>query len=452
MPLPTSVTGVGTAEENPRAWTFARRKAIGLYQIQNNRFQGFANVDRANEYISLIKIHTMMGGTQEAKPIMEELVRAIKNLDENDLPTLESMWQNLAEAKEAGEFAKIIADTISSKDAGDTSGVDSDAIEEEKPVKVTLVQRLTTLLSNAKTQLKYINPKQAFQELFPIVERFAGAGISFATWNAIRRGASFGLDRLMITEQTIPCVMLGMPIPHVQEIEVARSGKILKFRATGSVFLANQEGGLDAVRIEGYFFRSEILWILALLGLFSYGSGTTKDVPQLLDAEDTINLKKLRKIGDVTRFNRKTEVPSYEYHRTFPIVTRHIIMPNCYIETLSFEEKLVFGKDCVGFTILLRTYKEPKEFDLYKKSSTTAYFAPALSKYTKMGSVLEAVLNMAWRGIMASGIIIKEREWKLEGETAQNLDVTYDIDAEQIAITTLFGLAGVMGNYIPTLL
>ena len=168
----------------------------------------------------------------------------------------------------------------------------------------------------------------------------------------------------------------------------------------------------------------------------------------IIDPISISGIAHMRKIMDVTKFNSSESKPSYEFHKTFPIVTRHIIIPNCYIETLSFEEKVINGKDCVNYSILLRTYTKVKTWDIFEKqgkSGTTSFIGPHLSTMTNMGRMLEPVINMIWRGINASGLIIKEREWKLEGETDQGLDVTYDISAEAIAITTILSLSGVMG-------
>ena len=260
---------------------------------------------------------------------------------------------------------------------------------------------------------------------------------SFIGFNQFRQAGLQAYDNRMIKEQSVPCVLSGLPLRHVKEIEVARSGKILKFRATGSVFLANQEGGEDAIRIEGILVRSEIVLILALWGIFYYGQGRLNEAQ--ID-KDEISLKALRsKNVDVTSYNKTTEKPAYTHHYTVPFVSRHIIIPNTYIETLSFEEKVIFGKDVIGYSILLRTYRKPSGFDLYCDNEKE-YVAPKGN--SKMYKIVEFAANMAWRLYNSQGLVIDEREWKIGGDKALSDDVYYDFNPLDLVDSVTLGMFG----------
>lgn len=453
-----------TSNPPSRTDTFWVRQQLGLWTIQNNRFVGYASQDRAKEYETLVNAHTKLSSA-DAKTFLDKIKEAIKGIDRNDSVTLNRLWDTVLEASRYTEFNRIVSNNIQALILKADKVEQAEQVVEEflHPTpgpKLSLMERIVQAYQNAKKSKLVQGPVRAMKTILDLGGASYTAGMSaFTLWNTLRQGASFGADHLMMKQQTIPAVVGLVPIPHVKEIEVARSGKILKFRATGSVFLANQEGGLDAIRIEGYFYRVEISWILILWMLFLYGRSEQREIDndmltKIIDPISIGGIAKMRKIMDVTKFNSNESKPSYEFHHTFPIVTRHIIIPNCYIETLSFEERVINGKDTINYSILLRTYTKVKSWDIFEKQGkdgTTSYIGPHLSNMTNMGRMLEPVINMIWRGINASGIIIKEREWKLEGETDQGLDVTYDISAEAIAMTTIFSIAGCMGNFIPNL-
>ena len=238
----------------------------------------------------------------------------------------------------------------------------------------------------------------------------------------------------------IPILLGPVPLKHVNYVEIARSGKVLKFRATGSVFLAKQEGGLDAIKIEGIMYKAEFLLMFLLWGLFIYGQSKFKemeDLPNLIEAQ---NIFQIRKLNDLIMTDSTLERPSYEFHQTFPFVSRHFIIPNCYIETISIEDKLPL-KDVLKYSILLRTYDKPKQVDWVQgKENKRLYGIPSKTLSAK---VCEASLNAGWRMLNATGWLIDETDWKIGSATKEGvLDTYYDVDWSTYATIGYLTLMG----------
>jgi len=291
------------------------------------------------------------------------------------------------------------------------------------------VKNIAHNIVNAKNTKTYKNIVQIKDE---IVKR-VGSSFSIVMWAGIFSGARklFG---------KIPILLGPVPLKHVDYVEIARSGKILKFRATGTVFLAKQEGGADAIKIEGTMYKLEFALMFLLWGLFIYGQSKFKeleDLPNLLEAQ---NVFQVRKMNDLIMTDATLERPSYEYHRVFPFVSRHFIIPNCYIETISIEDKLPL-KDVLKYSILLRTYDKPKEINYVK--GTKGKLLYGIANKTASAKICEASLNAGWRMLNSTGWIIDETEWKIGSATKEGvLDTYYDVDWSTIASVAYLSLMG----------
>ena len=67
----------------------------------------------------------------------------------------------------------------------------------------------------------------------------------------------YGLSRYYFgnpSEIQPSCILGGVPMPSINELSHAMSDRILKFRATGGIFLAQQSGGDQTLRIQGKAF------------------------------------------------------------------------------------------------------------------------------------------------------------------------------------------------------
>lgn len=270
-----------------------------------------------------------------------------------------------------------------------------------------------------------------------------------------------------------PCILGPLPLRHIDSLEVAHSGKVLKYRASGSLFLAQQLGGNDAIRIEGYLTRSEaVLFTFFIWILFLYGRGVTKDMEDFADKENwfakissAINFNILSgTAGNVTTFagllaartaytdlknyDSSIERPSWEHHYTFPFVTRHVIIPNCYIETFSFEDRVVDGKDVLSYTIMLRTYTKPETFDEFNMNQSSEKWVgiDAVNR-TNMLDVVRFSSNLLLRMVMANDYIVDNTAWRVGMHNSPlAADQYYDIDFFDVAATFSLGIGGIVGT------
>ena len=74
-------------------------------------------------------------------------------------------------------------------------------------------------------------------------------------------------------------VLGGIPLGTVEELSMALSDRILKYRATGGVFLAHQDGGNESLRIVCKAWGlGRYLFLTMLDFLFMYGSAKILDL------------------------------------------------------------------------------------------------------------------------------------------------------------------------------
>lgn len=396
-----------------------------LYALQHARFAGMATAQKSEMWKLMWQLSRLTRGPLYATAIARTIVKI------EHVAIVNQLWERLLEAETEADFARIVGETRPGTPAGDY--VDLNEVDESK------ISRLATRIYNAYREGKLLTGWQILEEM----GRYASGLASFGLYNSILRTGFHSVDDRMVNLQSVPCVLSSIPLRHVQSIEVARSGKILKFRATGSVFLANQEGGEDGIRIEGLIVRSEVIFIMFLWALFLYGQGRVKEVENYsyYFGMDLATLKTSQ--FDITRYNRTLTKPSYEHHWTFPLVTNHIIIPNCFIETISFEEKLELGKDVIGYTILCRTYRKPLGFDIYTSNSEMNFLSPIGNKNLSMYKVIEFGANATRRFIQANGIFIDESQRKVGIEGAESDDVYYNIDTFDFAATVALGVMGI---------
>jgi hypothetical protein len=252
------------------------------------------------------------------------------------------------------------------------------------------------------------------------------------------------------------CVLGVVPVPHVEEIEVARSGKVLKFRATGSVFLAKQQtDSSDAIRITGKLYRDEISWLVLFWYLYYYGrSENEEDISDMFSNPVPYNLEEMRKNArNLQQVNFKRGNPSSYTYRTFPFVSRHVIVPNCFIETVSFESKIEDGIDTVRYAILMRTYEKAEKFKVYKTDDPNIFYAMNNPRIDLAFSrILEFGINVIWRTIQQNFLVANTGSWKvsiskpgIEGNSLTK-DTYYNIDVSDVVGTFAMGAMGIVGS------
>jgi len=171
---------------------------------------------------------------------------------------------------------------------------------------------------------------------------------------------------------TTPAVILAsIPLGTITEVSHAMSQRDLKFRAVGGVFLADQEGGEESLRIVGKAWGKNRFMFLQMLDiLFLYGSSKAVDLfedflknpysfglPNISDT-DVSDLDKT--ISPWTDFNAGAHQEGIGIHRaTFPVITRQKIYTNMFIETYEYTESVENGIDVVEYVIFLRKYIPP---------------------------------------------------------------------------------------------
>ena len=298
--------------------------------------------------------------------------------------------------------------------------------------KSKFLKRIKDKLASIKLA-KAVEGYKTVVEIKDKLDKRVGSAFSIITWAGIFSGVRKKFGK-------IPVLLGPCPLKHADYVEIARSGKLLKFRATGSIFLASQEGGADAIKIEGILYKAEFFIMFLLWGLFIYGQSKFREmenIPSFLEAQ---NVYQIRKLNDIIITNTSLEKPSYEFHQTFPFVNKHFIIPNCYIETISIEDTLPL-KDVLKYTILLRTYDKPKEVNwIGDKTGKTLY---GLGNKTRSAKVCEYSLNAGWRMLNASGWLIDEQEWKIGSATKEGvLDTYYDIDWSSLGTMAYLSLMG----------
>ena len=283
---------------------------------------------------------------------------------------------------------------------------------------VKAIERIKKHLDKYVT-LKKVNGIKTVKTIKNFIGKWTGSSFSIVAWAALFSGVRKVFGK-------IPILLGPVPLKHVDYVEVARSGKILKFRATGSVFLAKQEGGADAIKIEGTMYKVEFLVMFLLWLLFIYGQSKFKDMESMINTSLDKNVFQIRKLNDLMMKDTSLEKPSYEFHQTFPFVSRHFIIPHCYIETISIEDKLPL-KDVLKYTILLRTYDKPRGVSSIEGKRGKVLYG--IENKTKLSKIVEASLNAGWRALNATGWIIDETEWKIGSATEEGvLDTYYDVD------------------------
>jgi len=299
--------------------------------------------------------------------------------------------------------------------------------------------KLLKRIKNFIYEIKLAKFKGAWKTIVQAKDKLShryGSSFSILTWAGI-----YGTARSLWGK--IPILLGPCPLKHINYIEVARSGKVLKFRATGSVFLALQEGGADAIRIEGVLYKAEFPFIMFMLwGLFLYGQSKFREIESIPSISQTADPTIIRKLNDIIMSNTDLERPTYEFHQTFPLVSRHFIIPNCFIETISIEDKLPL-KDTLKYSVLIRTYEKPTEVTWMpdpKKGANNVY---GFKNKTMMAKVCEYSLNAGWRLLNYSGWMIDGQEWKIRSAMEEGaLDTYYDVDWSSLASVVYLNLIG----------
>lgn len=222
-----------------------------------------------------------------------------------------------------------------------------------------------------------------------------------------------------LQEITPAVIVSGFPMPAIQEVSHAVSDRILKYRATGGIFLAHQEGGDNTLRIIGKAYGPNRYLFLTILDfLFLYGS--TKIVDYLTYNIETMGTelypeKSEWQLLDVYSLDELKR----EKHYTFPVITKNKIYMNMYIETYEFVDSVENGLDCLTYTIFFRKYVVQ---DVYKYSHTKTpdgelvyWYTETEDKITKDFGMIDTILDFG----LSSAMIIYSLMEQIHGNSPE---------------------------------
>ncbi len=230
-------------------------------------------------------------------------------------------------------------------------------------------------------------------------------------------------------------VLAGIPLGTVQELSMALSDRILKYRSTGGVFLAHQDGGNESLRIVCKAWGiSRYIFLIMLDFLFLYGSAKILDLFQGLhpfgnagipEGAEMAPLITRNALGEQTELKNpwhQFEVLNKDegrehYHSTFPIVTKNRVFTSMYLETYDIVESVNTGKNVLTVTLFLRKYRPPYPLELVtikpekKGQRRTSYYRSEKVKNEKVWSKLK---RLKWSdSIMDFGLsaLIALQKW-----------------------------------------
>ncbi len=276
-------------------------------------------------------------------------------------------------------------------------------------------------------------------------------------------------------------VLAGIPLGTVQELSMALSDRIVKYRATGGIFLAHQDGGNESLRIICKAWGlSRYIFLIMLDFLFLYGSAKILDLFQglypfgdsgLPEGAEMAPLINRNALGESTQLKNpwrqfdalNKDEGREHYHATFPIVTKNRVYTSMYLETYDIVESVNTGKNVLTVTLFLRKYRPPYPLELVtvkpekKGQRRTSYYrsvkAQNESVYTKLKSLrwsdsimdfgLSAVIAIQkWYMMMEYSIYTPEQMLALSFAThldksrgldnGENIGISKDKDEELI--------------------
>lgn len=278
---------------------------------------------------------------------------------------------------------------------------------------------------------------------------------------------TFGRYYLLNKKRIKPAAVLaGIPLGTVEELSSALSDRVLKYRATGGIFLAHQDGGNESLRIICKAWGKDRYMFLILLDfIFLYGQSKSLDMFSKLksnpftEVATVMSKQQLKETAKIvnpwTRFKEENvDEGREEYHMTFPIVTKNRIFSSMYLETYDIVESVNKGMNMLTVTLFLRKYRPPYPLQLAtvqtlnpktKKFDTTEWYrsekVKGVSTYTKFGNLrwIDSMLDfglslivMAHKYAMLMKYSIYNWEQMMALSFATHLDKSRGVDEGEI--------------------
>jgi len=151
-------------------------------------------------------------------------------------------------------------------------------------------------------------------------------------------------------------VIAGFPIGTVHELSHSISDLTVKYRATGGVFLAHQDGGSQSLRVVLQAFGINRYQFLNMLDLiFLYGQGKMVDLFNLR-REPIPFQTEITKTPWLEFDKNEIDEGGEEAHLTFPIITRNRVYTSMYLETYDVVESIDNGMNLLNISLFFRKY------------------------------------------------------------------------------------------------
>ena len=279
---------------------------------------------------------------------------------------------------------------------------------------VGILMGLISALTGYNAILWNTNRKKKLEGTLTVTERLQQIRTTSMVSNITLIATTLSRYYLLNQKRIKPAAVLaGIPLGTVEELSMALSSRILKYRSTGGVFLAHQDGGNESLRIICKAWGKDRYWFLILLDfLFLYGQSKVLDMfagleanPFISGTDAVLSKKDLKETAKVknpwTEFRRENIGEGREeYHMTFPVVTKNRIYSSMYLETYDVVNTVSEGMNVLTVTLFLRKYRTPYPLELAtvqeqnpkkKKPDTTFWYRAEKVKgeavYTKFKSL-----------------------------------------------------------------
>lgn len=219
-----------------------------------------------------------------------------------------------------------------------------------------------------------------------------------------------------------PSVVIGgIPLGTVGEVSHGLSDKELRYRARGGVFISDQDGGNETLRVVGLAWgENRYVFLSMLTFLYLWGSATPINLFANADFTD-IELLAVEAANPGSNPWIKFEAENlneqiYDKHLTFPVITKNRIYLSMYIESYITKETIANGQEAFEYTVFFRKYEPPPEYEfktiLVPNKRFDTGFAPVRVYRQKAGKSTKkfaASLISSWlETLLSLGLFVRE--------------------------------------------
>lgn len=266
---------------------------------------------------------------------------------------------------------------------------------------------LISVLSGINIGLAMVNRKKQLDKTLSVSDKLNKIRLTNMVTNLSLISYMLGRYYFGNSKRIKPAAVLaGIPLGTVEELSHALSDRIVKYRATGGVFLAHQDGGNESLRIICKAWGKDRYYFLILLDfLFRYGRGKILDLFKGLTKNplggiynwEKKDLSELAQIANPWKeFDaQNADEGREEYHLTFPIVTKNRIFSSMYLETYDIVESVNAGMNVLTMTLFLRKYRSTYPLEIIRiKEKKKGKKEPDINYYYRPKKVKTSTIHV----------------------------------------------------------